>query len=151
PARDGGALAAFGVRARGDATGETQAGEPGAAAVEPVAPVPVRDPAPAAAGAADSGAGRHEEPVALAAVKPESGTAQPPVLRRPPGGAPQVSINILQWSVEPARRFAFVTVDGGNMRQVREGDRIGGLTVKRIYEQMIEFGFNDSTFMLRAN
>lgn len=77
--------------------------------------------------------------------------AAPPVLRHSPGGAPQVAINILQWSTEPGRRFAFVTVDGGNMTQVREGDHIGPLTVKHIHEQMIEFGYNDSSFLLRAN
>ena len=109
-----------------------------------------------------------EPPVAVAAIPPsepvpsEPAAAAPapaapaaagtsPVLRRAPGGAPQVAINILQWSAEPGRRFAFVSVDGGNMTQVREGDRIGGLTIKHIHQQMIEFGFNDSTFLLRAN
>jgi len=37
------------------------------------------------------------------------------------------------------------------MTQVREGDKIGGLVVKHIHEQTIEFGFNDSSFLLRAN
>ncbi|MBM4243081.1 MAG: hypothetical protein FJ148_04605 [Deltaproteobacteria bacterium] len=102
-----------------------------------------------------------EEPTAVAAVRapeppaPVLGSpppaASPPVLRRAPGGAPQVAINILQWSADPGRRFAFVSVDGGNMTQVREGDHIGGLTIKHIHQQMIEFGFNDSTFLLRAN
>jgi hypothetical protein len=99
-----------------------------------------------------------EPPTTVAAVAPDRAPAAapataavPPVLRRAPGGAPQVAINILQWSAEPARRFAFVSVDGGNMTQVREGDHIGGLTVKHIHQQMIEFGFNDSTFLLRAN
>lgn len=108
-----------------------------AAAPEPpvtVASVPPPEPAPAAGARSAS---------------PTAGTMQ--VLRRAPGGAPQVAINILQWSAEPGRRFAFVSVDGGNMTQVREGDRIGGLTVKHIHQQMIEFGFNDSTFLLRAN
>ena len=82
---------------------------------------------------------------------PAAPGGSPPVLRRSPGGAPQVAINILQWSAEPERRFAFVSVDGGGMTQVREGDRIGGLTVKHIHQQMIEFGFNDATFLLRAN
>lgn len=93
------------------------------------------------------------EPAAAAAPAPAAPAAAgtSPVLRRAPGGAPQVAINILQWSAEPGRRFAFVSVDGGNMTQVREGDRIGGLTVKHIHQQMIEFGFNDSTFLLRAN
>jgi hypothetical protein len=115
------------------------------------AELPSAAPAGAGADAGAEGAQRHEAPVALAAVKRAPAPAEPPVLRRPPGGAPQVSINILQWSAEPTRRFAFVTVDGGNVTQIREGDRIGGLTVKRIYEQMIEFGFNDTSFMLRAN
>jgi len=103
-----------------------------------------------------------EPPVTVAALPPSepapAPVAAPPaaagamqVLRRAPGGAPQVAINILQWSAEPGRRFAFVSVDGGNMTQVREGDRIGGLTIKHIHQQMIEFGFNDSTFLLRAN
>mgnify|MGYP001338948889 CR=1 FL=1 len=99
-----------------------------------------------------------EPPTTVAAIAPDPASeaaparaAAPPVLRRAPGGAPQVAINILQWSAEPARRFAFVSVDGGNMTQVREGDHIGGLTVKQIHQQMIEFGFNDSTFLLRAN
>lgn len=112
--------------------------------VEPEA-APEVDAAPAAAPA---------EAAAVVAAVPRQDpvpAASPPVLRRAPGGAPQVSINILQWSAEPGRRFAFVSVDGGGMTQVREGDRIGGLTVKHIHQQMIEFGFNDSTFLLRAN
>lgn len=99
-----------------------------------------------------------EPPTVVAAIAPDPApqavpapAAAQPVLRRAPGGAPQVAINILQWSTEPARRFAFVSVDGGNMTQVREGDHIGGLTIKHIHQQMIEFGFNDSTFLLRAN
>lgn len=94
------------------------------------------------------------EPAAQAAPAPAAPASAPgalPVLRRAPGGAPQVAINILQWSAEPGRRFAFVSVDGGNMTQVREGDHIGGLTIKHIHQQMIEFGFNESTFLLRAN
>ena len=103
------------------------------AAIPPSEPVPSEPAAAAPAPAAPAAAGTS------------------PVLRRAPGGAPQVAINILQWSAEPGRRFAFVSVDGGNMTQVREGDRIGGLTIKHIHQQMIEFGFNDSTFLLRAN
>ena len=72
-------------------------------------------------------------------------------VRRSPTGAPQVAINIVQWSSAPTRRFAFVTVDGSAMTQVREGDRVGGLTVKRIYQRAVEFGYNDSSFLMRAN
>jgi hypothetical protein len=114
---------------------------------------------PEAAAPHEAPAAAPEPPTTVAALSPPqpapAAAARPaaasPVLRRAPGGAPQVAINILQWSAEPGRRFAFVSVDGGNMTQVREGDHIGGLTIKHIHQQMIEFGFNDSTFLLRAN
>lgn len=125
------------------------------------APVPAPEPAPAqvamerpAPNPAAPDPAPEPPPVALASLPaeiPPPPRTEPQILRRAPGGAPQVAINILQWSAEPTRRFAFVSVDGGGMTQVREGDRIGGLTVKRIHEQMIEFGFNDSSFLLRAN
>lgn len=124
--------------------------------IAPVAAAPAvaTDPAAAQAAAPEPvavAALTPPEPAPAAAPQPVVAAAAPPVLRRAPGGAPQVAINILQWSAEPARRFAFVSVDGGNMTQVREGDRIGGLTIKHIHQQMIEFGFNDATFLLRAN
>lgn len=136
--------------------------EPVAPAAEPVAPSADVQPAPAPVVVAaqseepaeegeESAAVAAEAPAQVAAIAPAAPAPTPPVLRRSPGGAPQVSINILQWSSEPERRFAFVSVDGGGMTQVREGDRIGGLTVKHIHQQMIEFGFNDSSFLLRAN
>jgi len=132
--RSGGAVGDPATDARAEGEVAQPGDEPTAAPEEPTAVAAVRAPEPPA-------------PV-LAAPAP---AASRPVLRRAPGGAPQVAINILQWSAEPGRRFAFVSVDGGNMTQVREGDHIGGLTIKHIHQQMIEFGFNDSTFLLRAN
>ena len=113
----------------------------------------IRDPDIAMPDEVKAPAAEEQAPTTVAALPPQTAPppAAPPVLRRAPGGAPQVSINILQWSAQPERRFAFVSVDGGGMTQVREGDRIGGLTVKHIHQQMIEFGFNDSSFLLRAN
>jgi len=72
-------------------------------------------------------------------------------LRRSPTGAPDVKINIVSWSATPGRRFAFVRVDGSQVTQVREGDEIGGLKVKHIFQQAVEFGHGDSSFVLRAN
>jgi hypothetical protein len=72
-------------------------------------------------------------------------------VRRPPAGVPQVAINIVQWSASPGRRSVFVTVDGSAITQVHEGDQVGGLTVKRIYQRAVEFGYNESSFLLRAN
>jgi hypothetical protein len=72
-------------------------------------------------------------------------------LRRSPSGAPEVTINIVQWSATPARRFAYVRVDGSQMVQVHEGDTVGGLTVKRIFQQAVEFAHGEGSFVLRAN
>jgi hypothetical protein len=73
-------------------------------------------------------------------------------LRRPPSDAPQVRINILQWSLEPSRRVAYLSIEGGaGIRDVREGEPFEGLTVKRILPEMVEFSHNDATFLLRAN
>jgi hypothetical protein len=87
-------------------------------------------------------------------VKPAP-AAQPDVLasalRHSPSGAPDVRINIVQWSAVPERRFAYVRVDGGDMTQVHEGDQIGGLTVKQIFQQAIEFAQGSTSFVLRTN
>ena len=91
---------------------------------------------------------------AVASAPPSSAGAGDPMaraLRHSPNGLPNVTINLVQWSAAPDRRFAFVRVDGSNMTQVREGDQIGGLTVVRIMQQAIEFGHGDSSFVLRTN
>ena len=64
-------------------------------------------------------------------------------LRRPPNGEPDVTINIVQWSAIPERRFAFVRVDGsqvtrlttGNLRphQIRWSTRTLGVDAGLIY------------------
>jgi hypothetical protein len=101
-----------------------------------------------------------ESPPAVAAAPMPAPAAQPApsesdalahAVRRAPYGAPQVTINIVQWSATPARRFAFVRVDGSQMTRVQEGDEVGGLTVRRIFQQAVEFGHGDSSFVLRAN
>jgi hypothetical protein len=125
----------------------------------PSAPVTLKPRPPAAEVERPTGA---EQPSDAASPQTEGSAggdnaASPPpeqmaaAVRRSPTGAPQVAINIVQWSSVPSRRFAFVTVDGSAMTQVREGDRVGGLTVKRIYQRAVEFGFNDSNFLMRAN
>lgn len=73
-------------------------------------------------------------------------------LRRPPSSAPQVRINILQYSNDPGRRFAYMSIEGNPaMTQVREGESYQGLTVKRIFPEKVEFAHQGSTFLLRAN
>jgi hypothetical protein len=74
------------------------------------------------------------------------------VLRRAPSGVPSVRINILQYSRDPDRRFAYMSLEGQPaMTQVREGESYEGLTVKRIFPDVVEFDHSGSLFLLRAN
>lgn len=130
------------ARADASAAAGAPAPEPAPAEVAAVAPEP-EPAAPAAPGL---------PPPVAAAAAPEPPPAQSALaVRRPPTGAPNVAINIVWWSPVDERRMAFVSVDGGSMTQVREGDQVSGLTVKRIYQEMIEFGQGESSFLLRAN
>jgi hypothetical protein len=133
------------------AVGAGPVGMPQPAARDGAGPASARD-ANAAPPAGDAKRQAENATTTVASLTPAAAPpGQPPVLRRSPGGAPQVAINILQWSSEPGRRFAFVSIDGGGLTQVHEGDHIGPLTIKHIHEQTIEFGYNDSSFLLRAN
>ncbi len=73
------------------------------------------------------------------------------VRRWVPAGAPPVRIQILQWSRDDARRFAFISVDGGRATRVGEGTVVGPLSIKTIYREMIEIEFAEKSFLLRAN
>jgi hypothetical protein len=73
------------------------------------------------------------------------------VRRWVPAGAPAVRIQILQWSRDDARRFAFISVDGGRATKVGEGTVVGPLSIKTIYREMIEIEFAEKSFLLRAN
>ena len=89
--------------------------------------------------------------VPVAELPPSDPPPDAKVRRWVPGGVPQVSIQILQWSTDDQRRFAYVSVDGGRATQVREGDRVGDLTVTRIYREVVEFEHSSGPFLLRAN
>ncbi len=86
---------------------------------------------------------------AAPAVPPEGHGLE--VRRWMPAGAPPVRIQILQWSRDDARRFAFISVDGGRATKVGEGTVVGALSIKTIYREMIEIGFGEKSFLLRAN
>jgi len=126
-------------------------------------------PAPAAAGQPLRGAGVVETteidgvaPAVPSTVPVEvplvaAAPAMPPEghgleLRRwAPAGAPPVRIQILQWSRDDSRRFAFISVDGGRATRVAEGAVVGPLSIKTIYREMIEIEFGEKSFLLRAN
>ncbi len=148
-----------GSAAAGSATGRPGAlqGEEGRAPSPPVGAVqaqaPVRQAVAAVvdASAPSSGvAGQAGGPAAPRSVVEVA--AADDAVRRAPSGAPPVRINILQWSSDPGRRFAYVSLEGQPaMTQVREGESFEGLTVQRILPETVEFAHQGSTFVLRAN
>jgi len=144
-----------------DGNRSTRSADDRLAAVRP--PVPIAPPAPvkhaapeSAKEAAPSGGAATDNPQPVEPEATGENSPLPPpealasAVRRSPTGVPQVAINIVQWSASPQRRFAFVTVDGSGMTQVHEGDQVGGLTVKRIYQRAVEFGYNDTSFLMRT-
>jgi hypothetical protein len=68
---------------------------------------------------------------------------------RSPPGAPKVALSFLQWSADPAKRFAFISVDGGATQRVREGEVTSGLTVAAITPTGIQFKREGTTFVIR--
>ena len=110
------------------------------AAVAPLAPAPPVIAAPPA--------------VAPPPVDTESGQpAQPPPVLfdtgRSPPGSPRVSLTFLQWSSDPDRRFAFISIDGAPSQRVREGDSANGMTVSQITQNGVQFQREGQLFMIR--
>ena len=119
-----------------------------AGAVAPAAPRVIATPLPEPAVVAAVESGPDTERSETAVVEARESNA----LRRAPGSAPQVRINILQWSSDPARRFVYVSLEGDpSMTQVREGETYQGLEVKRIHPEEVEFGHQGGSFLLSAN
>jgi hypothetical protein len=84
---------------------------------------------------------------------PEGEPAQSPVVTidtgRSPPGSPRVSLTFLQWSSDPDRRFAFVSIDGAPAQRVREGDTPNGMTVAEITPTGVQFKREGQLFMIR--
>ena len=88
-----------------------------------------------------------------AQVEPEAEPEAPPEALvdtgRSPPGAPKVALSFLQWSADPAKRFAFISVDGGAAQRVREGEVTSGMTVAAITPTGIQFKREGTTFVIR--
>ncbi len=69
---------------------------------------------------------------------------------RSPPGAPQVTLSFLQWSSDPMRRFAFLSVDAGPSQRVREGDAVGAATIDLITPNGVRLRHEDTLFMIRS-
>ena len=68
---------------------------------------------------------------------------------RSPPGAPKVALSFLQWSNDPARRFAFISIDGAPTQRVHEGEVASGLTVAAITPTGVQFKREGTTFVIR--
>jgi hypothetical protein len=108
------------------------------AALAPAAP-PVPEEEPSIEDAPESKS--EPEPEAPAETLVDTG--------RSPPGAPKVALSFLQWSVDPARRFAFVSIDGQPSQRVREGEVAAGLTVAAITKTGVQFKREGTTFTIR--
>ncbi len=114
----------------------------------PVPPVPaVREEDPAAA--FPESPEPEIEPESAAEPQPEAPTITEVDTGRSPPGVPRVSLSFLQWSPDPARRFAFVSVDGAPSLRVREGDTMSGLTVAQITPTGVQFKSDTTLFTIR--
>lgn len=92
-----------------------------------------------------------EEPAAEIEAEPEP-EASPETLvdtGRSPPGAPKVALSFLQWSTDPARRFAFISVDGAPSQRIREGEVAAGLTVAAITPNGVQFKREGTVFVIR--
>jgi hypothetical protein len=111
--------------------------ERGIAAVAPVAPV-VPEPAPL-----------DIAPDAAAEPEPEASPENLVDTGRSPPGAPKVALSFLQWSADPAKRFAFVSIDGQPSQRIREGESAAGMTVAAITPTGVQFKREGTTFVIR--
>ena len=118
-------------------------------------------PAVAAAPAqSETGGGQAPQPAVAATQPAVAATTPAPVLSETAVGPsetalgaralPDVVLALLQWSVEPEKRLAFIRVDGGPMLMVQEGDTVSGLSVERILEDAVEFRAGGATLRVRA-
>lgn len=152
--------------------------DPNASALEPSPFKPSRDPAGAAATepakkpvAEAARASGRREPEDLAALAPAPATepdvpiaeeaavepdAEPETspetlvdTGRSPPGAPKVALSFLQWSTDPARRFAFISIDGAPTQRIREGEVAAGLTVAAITPTGVQFKREGTVFVIR--
>jgi hypothetical protein len=89
-------------------------------------------------------AASEEQPAPTAAPEPALDTG------RSPPGAPKVLLSFLQWSEDPRRRFAFVSIDGAPSQRIREGETAGGMTVAQITPTGVQFDREGKRFTIRT-
>jgi hypothetical protein len=132
------------VAAPSDLAAERPRGRVASAAPEP-APAPARAPVVRPVPAPPVETARLPEPPPAAAPPPvEPATAD--VLTRPPPGAPRVRLNFLVWSRVPARRTVTLSIDGGAMVTLHEGEAQGDVAVAQIFADRVHVRWGGQVF-----
>jgi hypothetical protein len=69
---------------------------------------------------------------------------------RPPPGAPRVQVRFLVYSRVPDRRTVALSIDGGSMVTLREGESEADLKVERIMVDRVQLRHGGELFAVRA-
>jgi len=107
---------------------------PPAAPARVAEPTPVPPPPPAAAPA--------EPPAQVASAPPQDGELLP----HAPRGAPVIQLSFLVYSRVPERRRVAVSIAGGNMVTLHEGEAAGDVQVVRILPDGIHVRYQGALF-----
>ncbi len=86
-------------------------------------------------------------------VAPPAAESPPPpleVLPRLPNDAPRVQVNFLFYSRAAERRTVMLSVDGGSMTTLHEGERAGDLEVARILADRVHVRWGGRLFSVQA-
>ncbi|HLQ22068.1 MAG TPA: hypothetical protein VK132_02620, partial [Gemmatimonadales bacterium] len=89
-------------------------------------------------------------PAEAAPREPESTPPPLEVLPRLPANAPHVQVNFLLYSRTPERRTVMLSVDGGSMATLHEGERAGDIEVARILADRVHVRWGGGLFSVQA-
>ena len=96
-------------------------------------------------------------PPARAPVKPRPPVEDVPppdvdagVLERPPPNAPRVQISFLVYARLPERRMVWLSIDGGSLVTLHEGEGAGGIEVARILPDRVHLRHAGQLYLVRT-
>ena len=69
---------------------------------------------------------------------------------RPPAGAPRMRVSFLVYSSVAERRSVVLTIDGGSLTTLREGESSNGIDVVRIRPDSVELRWQGEAFRLEV-
>ncbi|HZP43779.1 MAG TPA: hypothetical protein VFD84_20020 [Candidatus Binatia bacterium] len=82
------------------------------------------------------------------AARPRAPRAPDLVVPRPPADAPRIQVSFLVYSRVPERRSVTLTIDGGGLTTLHEGESADGVEVARIFPDHVELRHAGKSFVL---